>query len=147
MLLGSLQQRTCLLASLQVTNYVIERVAAMRKQHPGSYTNITALRTNAMRYLPYFFAKGQLTKLFFLFPVGQRPGVQCAQCCAGTDLQCSPQCTQALVCTGCHVACSEGCPVAPCCCVTWSYELCEQGWHSIAVLSCACASKESCTGR
>ena len=56
----------------------------MRKQHPGSYTNITALRTNAMRYLPYFFAKGQLTKLFFLFPVGQGFCVQCSQSCVNS---------------------------------------------------------------
>ena len=130
MLLGSLQQHTYLLASLQVTNYVIERVAAMRKQHPGTYTNITALRTNAMRYLPYFFAKGQLTKLFFLFPVGRGSGVQCSQGCVGTDLQCCPQCSQALLGPGCNFLCSEGRFVAPCCCVTWSCELCKQGWPS-----------------
>ena len=54
---------------LQVTNYVIERVAALRREEPGKFTNITALRTNAMRHLPNFFVKGQLEKLFFLFPV------------------------------------------------------------------------------
>jgi tRNA (guanine-N7-)-methyltransferase len=29
---------------------------------------VSALRTNAMRYLPHYFRKGQLTKLFFCFP-------------------------------------------------------------------------------
>jgi len=55
--------------SLQVTNYVIERVSALRREQPGKFNNITALRTNAMRHLPNFFLKGQLHKLFFLFPV------------------------------------------------------------------------------
>lgn len=36
--------------------------------HPGSYGNICCLRTNAMKYLPNYFAKGQLQKMFFLFP-------------------------------------------------------------------------------
>lgn len=54
---------------MQVTNYVIERVGALRREEAGTYTNISALRTNAMRHLPNFFAKGQLEKLFFLFPV------------------------------------------------------------------------------
>ena len=55
--------------AVQVTNYVIERVAALRREEAGTFTNITALRTNAMRHLPNYFAKGQLHKLFFLFPV------------------------------------------------------------------------------
>lgn len=54
---------------VQVTNYVIERVAALRREQAGKFTNITALRTNAMRHLPNYFVKGQLHKLFFLFPV------------------------------------------------------------------------------
>ncbi|KAL3155083.1 hypothetical protein ABBQ38_011146 [Trebouxia sp. C0009 RCD-2024] len=52
----------------KVTNYVIERVAALRREQPGKFTNITALRNNAMRHLPNYFVKGQLHKLFFLFP-------------------------------------------------------------------------------
>eukprot|EP01094_Clydonella_sp_ATCC50884_P007482 TRINITY_DN1667_c0_g1_i3.p1 TRINITY_DN1667_c0_g1~~TRINITY_DN1667_c0_g1_i3.p1 ORF type:complete len:181 (+),score=55.03 TRINITY_DN1667_c0_g1_i3:514-1056(+) len=32
------------------------------------YANIHALRCNAMKYFPCYFRKGQLTKLFFLFP-------------------------------------------------------------------------------
>ncbi|PVV03980.1 hypothetical protein BB560_000632 [Smittium megazygosporum] len=35
---------------------------------PGSYDNIAVIRMNAMKYLPNFFEKGQLTKMFFLFP-------------------------------------------------------------------------------
>lgn len=54
---------------VQVTNYVLERVAALRREQAGKFTNITALRTNAMRHLPNYFVKAQLHKLFFLFPV------------------------------------------------------------------------------
>ncbi|EPQ27955.1 uncharacterized protein PFL1_04282 [Pseudozyma flocculosa PF-1] len=34
----------------------------------GSYQNLGVLRANGMKFLPNFFAKGQLSKLFFLFP-------------------------------------------------------------------------------
>ena len=40
----------------------------MRHQDPGSYGNIAIIRSNAMKYLPNYFQKGQLTKMFFLFP-------------------------------------------------------------------------------
>uniref|UniRef100_A0A674BEU2 tRNA (guanine(46)-N(7))-methyltransferase n=1 Tax=Salmo trutta TaxID=8032 RepID=A0A674BEU2_SALTR len=33
-----------------------------------SYRNISCLRSNTMRYLPNLFSKGQLSKMFFLFP-------------------------------------------------------------------------------
>uniref|UniRef100_K3WL42 tRNA (guanine-N(7)-)-methyltransferase n=1 Tax=Globisporangium ultimum (strain ATCC 200006 / CBS 805.95 / DAOM BR144) TaxID=431595 RepID=K3WL42_GLOUD len=52
----------------KVTEYVRLRVEALRAENPGQYQNISALRTNAMRYLPHYFTKGQLTKLFFCFP-------------------------------------------------------------------------------
>ncbi|KAG2450298.1 hypothetical protein HYH02_004805 [Chlamydomonas schloesseri] len=42
--------------------------AALRRESPGSYRNASVMRTNAMKYLPNFFKKGQLTKMFFLFP-------------------------------------------------------------------------------
>ena len=61
----------CNAVMLQVTEYVKERIAALRTDHPGQYANISCLRTNAQKYLPYYFNKGQLTKLFFLFPVRQ----------------------------------------------------------------------------
>lgn len=67
---------------LQVTNYVIERVAALRREQPGKFTNITALRNNAMRHLPNYFVKGQLHKLFFLFPVSlDSPPAVCLSSC------------------------------------------------------------------
>jgi tRNA (guanine-N7-)-methyltransferase len=50
---------------------VWERILALRKLHPGRFTNASVVRTNAMKYLPNYFSKGQLEKLFFLFPVGE----------------------------------------------------------------------------
>lgn len=35
---------------------------------PGSYSNVGVLRANGMKFLPNFFHKHQLSKLFFLFP-------------------------------------------------------------------------------
>lgn len=52
----------------KVSQYVKERCVALRREHPGCYENISCIRTNSMKYLPNFFQKGQLTKLFFLFP-------------------------------------------------------------------------------
>ncbi|KAG1671830.1 hypothetical protein FOA52_000207 [Chlamydomonas sp. UWO 241] len=52
----------------KVSSYVKERVAALRRENPGEYGNISCLRANAMKYLPHYFEKGQLTKMFFLFP-------------------------------------------------------------------------------
>ena len=57
------------LGSCQVSEYVKERVLALRREQPGAYGNISCLRTNAQKYLVHYFRKGQLTKLFFLFPV------------------------------------------------------------------------------
>ena len=52
-----------------MSEYVKERVLALRRENPGQYSNISCLRTNAQKYLVHYFRKGQLTKLFFLFPV------------------------------------------------------------------------------
>lgn len=52
----------------KVSDYVHRRIEALRIQHPGSYHNIAVLRANAMKFLPNFFDRGQLTKMFFLFP-------------------------------------------------------------------------------
>ncbi|EFJ24170.1 hypothetical protein SELMODRAFT_101998 [Selaginella moellendorffii] len=52
----------------KVTEYVKERIAALRKNNPGRYGNISVIRTNAMKFLPNYFDKGQLEKMFFLFP-------------------------------------------------------------------------------
>ncbi|GFQ71752.1 hypothetical protein TNCT_730621 [Trichonephila clavata] len=53
---------------VKVSDYVQERIKALRIQNPGKYENIACLRSNAMKYLPNFFNKGQLSKMFFLFP-------------------------------------------------------------------------------
>jgi tRNA (guanine-N7-)-methyltransferase len=45
---------------VKVSDYVMDRIAALRSQHPGKYQNIACLRTNAMKYLPNYFNKGQV---------------------------------------------------------------------------------------
>eukprot|EP00249_Psilotum_nudum_P017344 c26273_g1_i1 orf=526-1449(-) len=52
----------------KVSEYVKERILALRKESPGQYENISIIRTNAMKYLPNYFRKGSLQKMFFLFP-------------------------------------------------------------------------------
>ncbi|KAF8468847.1 putative methyltransferase-domain-containing protein [Kalaharituber pfeilii] len=53
-----------------VTEYVTERIDALRKQNAkkGLYQNISVIRANAMKFLPNFFEKHQLSKMFFCFP-------------------------------------------------------------------------------
>merc|ERR1712080_468006 len=53
---------------VKVSDYVTDRVAALRSQQPGQYTNVACLRTNAMKYLPNYFRRGELSKMFFLYP-------------------------------------------------------------------------------
>ncbi|GFO26838.1 tRNA (guanine-n(7)-)-methyltransferase [Plakobranchus ocellatus] len=53
---------------LKVSDYVHKRIEALRLQYPGQYTNVACIRSNAMKHLPNFFHKAQLTKMFFLFP-------------------------------------------------------------------------------
>lgn len=53
---------------VKVSDYVQDRIKALQHNHPGQYRNIAVTRTNAMKYLPNYFHKGQLSKLFFLFP-------------------------------------------------------------------------------
>ncbi|KAL5782875.1 hypothetical protein ACOSP7_007904 [Xanthoceras sorbifolium] len=52
----------------KVTEYVKERILALRVSNPGQYQNISVVRTNSMKYIPNYFEKGQLMKMFFLFP-------------------------------------------------------------------------------
>ncbi|XP_051115297.1 tRNA (guanine-N(7)-)-methyltransferase [Andrographis paniculata] len=52
----------------KVTEYVKERILALRASNPGHYHNASVVRTNSMKYIPNYFHKGQLTKMFFLFP-------------------------------------------------------------------------------
>lgn len=57
---------------VQVTQYVEDRIIALRnkfKDEPvNNFQNIAVLRGNAMKFLPNFFSKGQLSKMFFCFP-------------------------------------------------------------------------------
>lgn len=53
---------------VKVSDYVRDRIQALRASHPGQYQNIACIRSNAMKHLPNFFHKGQLAKMFFLFP-------------------------------------------------------------------------------
>ncbi|EPS42885.1 hypothetical protein H072_3194 [Dactylellina haptotyla CBS 200.50] len=69
----------------QVTAYVQDRITALRNQSlaakkegtdgdgeaaavPGGYQNIGIIRGNAMKFLPNFFERHQLSKMFFCFP-------------------------------------------------------------------------------
>lgn len=59
----------------QVTDYVINKVHALRSQNastdtqtPGPYQNISALRANTMKFLPNYFKHAQLSKIFLCFP-------------------------------------------------------------------------------
>ena len=53
---------------VKVSDYVQDRIQALCHNEPGKYNNIAVIRTNAMKYLPNFFKKGQLSKMFFLYP-------------------------------------------------------------------------------
>lgn len=52
---------------VKVSDYVNDRIKALRIQHPHQYQNIAVLRTNAMKYLPNFFYKGQVITKIFIF--------------------------------------------------------------------------------
>ncbi len=54
----------------QVTEYVQEKIQALRAQNSdtGLYQNVACLRANAMKFLPNFFKKHQLSKIFLCFP-------------------------------------------------------------------------------
>ena len=45
---------------VKVSDYVMDRITALRRQHPDMYQNIACIRTNAMKYLPNYFKKGQV---------------------------------------------------------------------------------------
>ncbi|XP_038642504.1 tRNA (guanine-N(7)-)-methyltransferase isoform X2 [Scyliorhinus canicula] len=44
---------------VKVSDYVIDRIKSLRASNPGKYQNIACIRSNAMKYLPNFFTKGQ----------------------------------------------------------------------------------------
>ncbi|KAG5438837.1 hypothetical protein PCANB_002557 [Pneumocystis canis] len=54
----------------QVTQYVQNKISALRYQFSQNkaYRNISVLRMNAMKFLPNFFYRHQLSKMFFCFP-------------------------------------------------------------------------------
>lgn len=45
---------------VKVSDFVMDRIAALRASNSGSYQNIACIRTNAMKYLPNYFTKGQV---------------------------------------------------------------------------------------
>lgn len=52
-----------------VTQFVQERIWALRAQSSGAlYQNAACIRANTMKFLPNFFKKGQLSKIFICFP-------------------------------------------------------------------------------
>jgi tRNA (guanine-N7-)-methyltransferase len=53
-----------------VTEYVQEKTKALRTQHAdsGMYNNVSCIRANTMKFLPNFFQKAQLSKIFLCFP-------------------------------------------------------------------------------
>ncbi|ROT34915.1 guanine-N(7)--methyltransferase [Sodiomyces alkalinus F11] len=55
---------------VQVTHFVQDRIRALRAQNQEKnlYQNIACLRANTMKFLPNFFRKGQLSKIFICFP-------------------------------------------------------------------------------
>jgi len=52
----------------KVTEYVRLRIMALRKEHVGQYQNCSVMRTNGMKFLPHYFPKASLNKMFFCFP-------------------------------------------------------------------------------
>lgn len=53
----------------QVAEYVQERIKALRSQNSDNmYQNVGCIRANTMKFLPNFFKKSQLSKIFICFP-------------------------------------------------------------------------------
>jgi len=52
----------------KVVESVEDRIQKLRTDYPSQYENISVIRANAMKYFPNYFRKGQLSKIFFLFP-------------------------------------------------------------------------------
>lgn len=53
-----------------VTEYVQTKARALRSQHTDTqaFQNVACLRANTMKFLPNFFERSQLTKIFLCFP-------------------------------------------------------------------------------
>lgn len=52
---------------VKVSDYVQDRIRALRATPGGGFQNIACLRSNAMKHLPNFFRKGQVQP-------GEQPG-------------------------------------------------------------------------
>jgi len=53
---------------VKVSDFVQDKIRALRLREPGQYRNVACIRTNAMKFLPNYFNRHQLSKMFFLFP-------------------------------------------------------------------------------
>ncbi|KAF1911680.1 putative methyltransferase-domain-containing protein [Ampelomyces quisqualis] len=55
---------------ISVTEYVQEKARALRIQNASTnaYQNVSCIRANTMKFLPNFFHKAQLSKIFLCFP-------------------------------------------------------------------------------
>ena len=53
-----------------MAEFVQQKISALRSSHAdtGAYQNIACLRANTMKFMPNFFRKSQLTKIFLCFP-------------------------------------------------------------------------------
>eukprot|EP01080_Neovahlkampfia_damariscottae_P007103 gene7103-11266_t len=65
-----LETKLCLGIEIRrkVAQYSQDRIKYLREESPGKYQNIWVEQSNAMKYLPHYFKKGQLEKIFFMFP-------------------------------------------------------------------------------
>lgn len=52
----------------RVHDFCQQRVCQLRAQYTGEYGNINFERTNAMKFLPNYFGKSTLSKIFFCYP-------------------------------------------------------------------------------
>lgn len=52
---------------VKVSDYVRDRIQSLRASEPGNYQNIACLRSNAMKYLPNFFSKGQVGLYTYIY--------------------------------------------------------------------------------
>jgi tRNA (guanine-N7-)-methyltransferase len=53
----------------RVVEWTQNRVKELRESHSdGTYDRVQVIRSNGMKFLPRYFDKGQLTKLFFMHP-------------------------------------------------------------------------------
>eukprot|EP01026_Neomeris_dumetosa_P060864 TRINITY_DN5742_c0_g1_i1.p1 TRINITY_DN5742_c0_g1~~TRINITY_DN5742_c0_g1_i1.p1 ORF type:complete len:257 (+),score=22.07 TRINITY_DN5742_c0_g1_i1:94-864(+) len=52
----------------KVQQFVRERILHLRQEEEGKYNNVSVVRTNSMKFLINYFQKGQLSRMFFLYP-------------------------------------------------------------------------------